>query len=75
MIVKWFKPEDRLPPDNRAVLCYWKPTTPYSSSYATACYQDNGTWHDPEDDEDDFATPDLWTFIPPLPQGPSHDKA
>lgn len=65
----WFKKAERLPtPDGVTVLAFWEPAEGGKvdgSNFATATYWE-GRWHSPEDDEDEYAEPSHWMFIPAL---------
>ena len=63
----WRRVTRNLPEDGVPVLCYWKPQVPGGRDCIGVAMRDHGSWHDPEDDEDDYRDPTHWM---PLPEPP-----
>jgi hypothetical protein len=63
----WISVKERLPEVGATVLCAW------DKSLATAIFSGRTYWHNPEDDEDDYAVPSYWMPLPqpPIPAAPS----
>jgi hypothetical protein len=66
--MKWKTTSKRLPPEGTDVLCYWSPAAPGGKDcYGVATYAGSDRWHEPEDDEDDYRTPEFWMPLPTPP--------
>jgi hypothetical protein len=71
--MEWIPVTQRMPEPGQTVLCYWPRTDsgPLEGwQFATAqCWPGSSvaTWHNPEDDEDDYAEPSHWMPLPPPP--------
>lgn len=64
--MKWKTTSKHLPEEGATVLCWWGPERP--GAYGVATYAGSDRWHEPEDDEDDYRTPEHWQPLPPPPQ-------
>lgn len=74
--MKWRPVGTDVPEWNVPLLCAWRVSKDFPGGsngwiYGVAMYN-NTYWHDPEDDEDDFAPPHFWKSIsqPPTPIHP-----
>jgi len=65
-LMKWKSTEKHLPEEGDTVLCWWGPEDP--GLYGVATYARPEHWHDPEDDEDDYRTPEFWMPLPASPR-------
>lgn len=65
----WVFTYKRLPEVGSTVLGFWNPMgSPVKPNcYAVATFSGHTHWHDPEDDEDDYAVPLAWAQLPEPP--------
>lgn len=66
--MNWKSTAKHLPKEGTTVLGWWGPANDDGGCYAVATFARPGHWHDPDDDEDDYRTPEYWM---PLPLPPS----
>ena len=64
-MAKWKTTAKKLPEEGATVLCWWGPEQP--GTFGVATYQGHDHWHEPEDDEDDYRTPEAWMELPSPP--------
>lgn len=70
----WIPVSKKLPREGETVLCFFAPMVGEKfdgANFATATMSAPHHWHNPEDDEDDYAVPSLWMPIL-LPAPPVH---
>lgn len=65
-MTRWQKTHDKLPEEGNTVLAFWD-AVGGGGSYGVALFARPGLWHEPENDENDFRTPDYWMPLPPPP--------
>jgi hypothetical protein len=67
---RWIPVSKKLPEEGATVLAFWHPMSggpPTGQSWGVTTYCP-GHWHNPEDDEDDYATPSHWQPLPSAPK-------
>jgi hypothetical protein len=67
---RWIPVSKTLPEEGATVLAFWHPMSggpPTGQSWGVTTYCP-GHWHNPEDDEDDYATPSHWQPLPSAPK-------
>lgn len=62
--MKWKTTSKHLPEEGATVLGWWGEAP---GTFCVATYARPGHWHDPENDEDDYRTPEYWTPLPTPP--------
>lgn len=70
MVTDGWQPIKTKKPDNcSTVLAFWG--YPPREQYPPACFgvatYENGTWHNPDDDDDLYSDPTHWMPLPPPP--------
>lgn len=62
---KWIHVKEQLPEDGQTVLGSWGIEGPGMCGVAT---YERGEWHEPEDDEDTYRSPEFWMPLPASPE-------